>query len=338
MAKGDSDRSQNQINAQGGLAQNTLNNTRTNLSNQQGQFWNNYQGAVPGQLSNYNEIMNNYNSFLAGQNPGQQPQGSQKTGQFSATGNAAQDIPALLAAYGKSDTGAGSGITDANYWINDAMKNANGDEGYVLGRLESDLQGKGPDAGGGGGTPSAVGGFQNFAQTGGFSPEDLQNIRNRATSGIRSAYSSAQDNIERQRRLQNGYSPNYTAAQAKMARDESQSIADANTNANAAIAQMVQQGKLYGLTGLSNAQLGALGAQTGLYGTNPALINTFGNQVLQSGNQQVSLQGLQNQLAGEIMQAQNQKAGIPGNYQQALGNIGSTLGLIGTTAGAFGGF
>ena len=67
-------------------------------------------------------------------------------------------------------------------------------------------------SGGGGGSPGApksFAGFQQFAQTGGFSPEDLANIRARAVSPVRAVYANAQQNVNRQRALQGGYSPGF---------------------------------------------------------------------------------------------------------------------------------
>lgn len=93
-------------------------------------------------------------------------------------GSFADRVNALYSKYGKSDTGKGSGITDASYWTNEALRNANGDESYVLGRLEADLQGKGMDVGGGGvPAPDYLQAFRDMqGSTGGFDPTRLGNI------------------------------------------------------------------------------------------------------------------------------------------------------------------
>lgn len=96
-----------------------------------------------------------------------------------------------------------------------------------------------------------MGGWQNIANTGGLSQQNMQDIRSRGTSPIRSIYSGARRDINRGRSLQGGYSPNYSASLAKMAREQSQSTADANINAEAGIAEMQQKGKLAGLSGQS---------------------------------------------------------------------------------------
>lgn len=113
-------------------------------------------------------------------------------------------------------------------------------------------------SGGGGGGSSwnhpnqeALAGFSQFAKTGGFSPEDLQNIRARALSPVRATYANAQREVNRQRAIQGGYSPGFGVLQSRMAREQGQATSDAATNAEAGIAQMVQQGKLAGLQGLA---------------------------------------------------------------------------------------
>lgn len=179
-------------------------------------------------------------------------------------------------------------------------------------------------------------GYMDFAQTGGFTPQNIQDIRARAEAPIRGAYSNAMAEVERNKALSGGYSPNANAALAKMTREQSYANADAETNANAAIAQLVQQGKLAGLGGLNTtdaAQLTALNealsGQRSLYGTTPGQTSMYGTQLGQSNAQLNDVQQLQNQLANIIIQGQLGKSSIPSNYQQALGNIGGTLGLGG---------
>lgn len=210
---------------------------------------------------------------------------------------------------------------------------------------------------------SAIGGFGDFAKTGGFSPQDIQDIRARAVSPIRSIYDHAKNEVNRGKALQ-GFSPNYNSALSRMAREQSYATGDALTNANAAIAQMVQQGKLAGLGGLVsaggtgqglqnsltgmnanaltsianmglNARLNALGGMSGMYGATPGLANMYGNQLLNSSGQLLTGQGLQNQLGLGLIGGQNQKAGIPGNFQQAIGNIGNLAKIGGGIISAF---
>lgn len=203
--------------------------------------------------------------------------------------------------------------------------------------------------------------LQGFSETGGYSGQDISNLRERGISPIRSAYANASRNVNRQSSLQGGYSPNKGALQAKLAREQGGLTADAMTNVNARIAEMVQSGKLSGFNALSplltrenelrtgvderntamqnevaaynaaetsrinqlNAQMGmnaqqfnanqgnandnvelsALSGMSNLYGTTPALTNTFGNQVLQNNQQRLGAV----QTANTI---KNQRAGL----------------------------
>jgi hypothetical protein len=102
-------------------------------------------------------------------------------------------------------------------------------------------------------------GYRQFAQTGGFSPEDLANIRARSMSPVRAVYANALQNVNRQRALQGGYSPNYGALTARLAREQSMSQADAAINREANLAEMVQRGRLAGLGGMLQAGAGGGG-------------------------------------------------------------------------------
>jgi hypothetical protein len=179
----------------------------------------------------------------------------------------------------------------------------------------------------------------NFAQTGGFSPEDLSNIRSRAVSPIRSIYSTARQGLDRQRALQGGYSPGYGTALGRFSREQGQLTSDAATNAEAAIAEMVQRGKLAGLGGMTSTLGnmggtlgGLLGGRTSMYGATPGLANMFGNQMLQSMQQQLGAAGLQNQLALGQLGAQANLGQIPGNFDSFINSmrgVGQAAGQIG---------
>jgi len=218
--------------------------------------------------------------------------------------------------------------------------------------------------------------LSDLATTGGYSEGDINNIRERAVSPIRSIYANARENAERNKALGGGYSPNLNAANVKMARDEANQIGDITTNANAAIAQNVAANKLSAApayasaseranesemnanarnadiinqinqantTGMNdtsrfnaslqeaiaqananratgtqqfNSQMaldaaktnrgniqGALAGKTSLYGTTPALVNTFGNQVVQAKQLGQNQQQLGTQRMGTIMGA-----------------------------------
>lgn len=167
-------------------------------------------------------------------------------------------------------------------------------------------------------------GFQNFAETGGYSGEDLGNIRSRALSPSRAVYANAMRNVERQRALQGGMSPGYGTLMGRLARDQSQSLSDAAGNTEGMIAQMVQQGKLQGLQG---------GA--GLYGTTPGRSNMFGNQVMQAMDNALRLHQIDSANQLGLGNLRLGAAGIPGAWQQGLNNA---LNIGKTAAGVIGAF
>src|SRR5665213_3642338 len=126
MAKGDSNKVQNQIDQQGGTAQNTLTNQIQNNTNQTGQFQSLYAPAAAENVSNYNSGQAAYDNFLKnqpnsaalyGQFLGGNYAGATQTGPASATPPASttpastDPVDQLLAKYNAKDTGAGSGVT-----------------------------------------------------------------------------------------------------------------------------------------------------------------------------------------------------------------------------------
>ena len=162
--------------------------------------------------------------------------------------------------------------------------------------------------------------YQGWADTGGLSEQDKANLRNRATSPLRALYARGQQDISRQRSLQGGYSPGATTALTRMNRNMGQGMSDATGNAEAAITQMMQQGKQFGMGGMS-----------GMYGATPGLSNMFGNQVLGALGNQTNLAQLQSQLGNWITQNQIQQGGMQGfPWAKTLGTIGSIAAAIPT--------
>lgn len=167
---------------------------------------------------------------------------------------------------------------------------------------------------------NAISNLGDLSKNGGYSDQAIADLRARGVSPIRATYQNAQANIARNKVLQGGYSPNFTAASAKMAREMSSQMADQVTNVNAGIAQNQAQNRLaasvplasttageqashnqfdleqanllnsFGLNKL-NAQiqnyelpfqnkLSALQGMQGMYGTTPALPNMLGNDAM----------------------------------------------------------
>jgi len=273
-----------------------------------------------------------------------------------------------------------------------------GDYTDIMNRYRGIASGGGESGGGGGGggggytaatwAPEQISykdpfnsyaGMTEFSNTGGYSANDVSNLRARGTSPIRAAYANAEREIGRQRSLQGGYSPNAFALQGRMAREQGQLGADAMQNVEAGIIDTRNQGRLKGLEGMtdiekqrlaadldvakynanakmsaaqsnagaansaaasnaSNAaysaaasradQLRALSGMTSLYGTNPGMSETFGNQLL-SAVGQGGTQGV------NMTNALGKSQELPGQYDQTMGrikDIGDMAGRIGNVA------
>lgn len=110
----------------------------------------------------------------------------------------------------------------------------------------------------------AMPGYREFAQTGGYSPTDIQELRARGVSPIRTAYGNTMRELDRSRSLGgNGGSPNYIAAASRAQRELPGQMADATTNVNAGLADAIRQGRMFGLGGMTNtgSVMGGLSSQ-----------------------------------------------------------------------------
>lgn len=102
------------------------------------------------------------------------------------------------------------------------------------------------------GYDSALSNYQSMSTTGGIGEAGIAALRARGISPIRSVYANAQRELDRNRSLSGGYSPNYGAASGKMAREMSEQLAGASTNVEAAIADRLSQGRLSSASGLAS--------------------------------------------------------------------------------------
>lgn len=93
--------------------------------------------------------------------------------------------------------------------------------------------------------------LQENSNTGGFSEEELSSLRARGVSPIRAIYAGALRNLQRQKSLSGGYAPNYGALQAKLAREQSMQVGEANMKVNADITDRVSQGRQAALSMLT---------------------------------------------------------------------------------------
>jgi hypothetical protein len=102
----------------------------------------------------------------------------------------------------------------------------------------------------------AIGNLKGLADTGGYSGANIADIRERGISPIRAIYADANRDIDRNRALSGGYSPNYAAVKAKMARELSERIAGQVTKVNADIAQNVAGNRLAAASPYANVTAG----------------------------------------------------------------------------------
>jgi len=164
--------------------------------------------------------------------------------------------------------------------------------------------------------------LKDLSATGGYTPQGIADIRARDVAPTRGIFANAQQELERNRAIGGGYSPNFAASSGQMARDEANAVSGIDTAANAGIAQNVAANRLAasgtyaGAAGAENAArtavdtgnvnraaevstgnanrnleaqfnnrgniLAGIQGQTNLYGTTPALTKTFGDQVIQT--------------------------------------------------------
>jgi hypothetical protein len=150
---------------------------------------------------------------------------------------------------------------------------------------------------------NAITGYNEFAQTGGYSPDDVRDIRARGISPIRTAYANAMQNINRQRTLQGGYSPNYTAATESMQRMLPQQLSDATQSVNARLAEAIRQGRLAGMSGLT----GIGGMEAG-----HRMSADQANQAMNLRTQELAEQGRAGKEAREIQAANLGLQGLAG--------------------------
>jgi hypothetical protein len=105
--------------------------------------------------------------------------------------------------------------------------------------------------------------YDEFAKTGGLSDADKANYRARSTSVIPSLYGQLKDQANRAGMVQGGYGPGTTAMQSRLARQNAGALSDATRGAEADIADRVQQGRQFGVTGMSSTAQAANALRTG---------------------------------------------------------------------------
>ena len=159
--------------------------------------------------------------------------------------------------------------------------------------------------------------WSNFRDTGGIDAGMRNDMRRAATQVIPSFFRNMQEDMDRRRTLQGGYSPGYDAGSANMARDATLRASEASERAEGDIAKMVAQGKQFGTQGLENF--------FARYGDTYNRGKEFGL----SGLMNLENQNAQNQIQLANMDRSNQVAGaqgLAGLYSAAPGALNSAYG------------
>lgn len=108
-----------------------------------------------------------------------------------------------------------------------------------------------------------MGGFDEFAKTGGYTPESLANIKSQAISPIGSYATGTREELARRNALQGGYAPGFDAANRALQRDTSRAIADTSLNANVMLQDRINQGRQWGIGGIAQSEGQLAGLQSG---------------------------------------------------------------------------
>jgi uncharacterized protein YoaH (UPF0181 family) len=162
----------------------------------------------------------------------------------------------------------------------------------------------------------SLAGYRDFAQTGGYSGDDIRDIRERGISPIRAAYGNTMRNLDRSQSLTGG-SPNYVAAVSRAQRELPQQLSDATQGVNAQLAESIRSGKLQGLAGMTGITEGEAGR---------SLAAAQSNQQADLRAQELTAQGMSEQEARLIAAAELNLQGIKG----ASDTYGTRPGLAST--------
>lgn len=221
-----------------------------------------YGGAIKQTGSDYDEMMGNYKNILKSPNGGQPmsaaspiqhtPITAEKQNAPTAVNFTPNAIPPsiLFNPASASGTGGGTGNYTPVTGPSNVQFNPTGTNTTTYNQS--------------GDTTTALKQLQELAETGGYSEQNKNDIRARGISPIRSIYSSAQRGLDRSKSLSGGYSPNYAAASAKMAREQAGQISGATTKVNADLAQSVAQNRLSAAPAYASASADESARRTGV--------------------------------------------------------------------------
>lgn len=105
------------------------------------------------------------------------------------------------------------------------------------------------------------GGYQKFADTGGFSESDISDYMHYATAPSKAFYARTKDDMNRRNTLQGGYSPGFSASASRLTRQGSQAASEASLAGRTNLAGQIREGKLAGLGGLERSDSADIGLE-----------------------------------------------------------------------------
>lgn len=97
-------------------------------------------------------------------------------------------------------------------------------------------------------------GYEDLSRTGGFSPIEKDNFLRRALSPVSAMYSRVKDELARRGAIQGGYSPGFTASNARFLRQEAIAGSEASLGANVNLSNQIRTGKELGLAGMGRVR------------------------------------------------------------------------------------
>lgn len=158
-------------------------------------------------------------------------------------------------------------------------------------------------------------GFSEFAETGGWNPEQIAEYRNRSTSVIPALYAQQQNEAQRLAAIGGSSPAALAAAQARMARQGAQDLTTASRNAEIDLQGQIREGRRWGIEGLRDTE--AMLQER--LGANRTAGMSSGNQ-LELGVGTNRLNAMEAAMRGETTLEQNLAANRLG-AGQAAGNL-----------------
>ena len=172
--------------------------------------------------------------------------------------------------------------------------------------------------------------YEEFGKTGGYTPQQIEDIRRRSTNPIASMYQNMQNELSRARRIGGGSTAMAAAAASKLSREGARGIGETALAAETDIAGQQRAGRQWGAQGMTQSELalqqqlsqnklagltGAIGGERGMAG------DIAGTRLGAAGQLGTSEQNIQGMLQKGRMFGTEGLTGIAGaqtDYQRQL--------------------